>query len=93
MLIAPDDPARADVYAMEFSNEIALTGELSEIGLPVRRNVGRSHRRGLSAFVIGLLHGLAEMFAVTAEVAHEQSRDAGADHDVFLITWKEAAAA
>jgi iron complex outermembrane receptor protein len=38
---------RANVYAMEFDNEIALTGELSEIGLPVRRNVGRSHRRGL----------------------------------------------
>jgi iron complex outermembrane receptor protein len=39
--------ARADVYAMEFENEIALTGELSEIGLPVRRNAGRSHRRGV----------------------------------------------
>ena len=39
--------ARANVYAMEFSNEIALTGELSEIGLPVRRNVGPSHRRGV----------------------------------------------
>jgi iron complex outermembrane receptor protein len=38
---------RADVYAMEFDNEIALTGELSEIGLPVRRNTGRSHRRGV----------------------------------------------
>ena len=38
---------RADVYAMEFENEIALTGELSEIGLPVRRNTGRSHRRGV----------------------------------------------
>ena len=38
---------RADVYAMEFDNEIALSGELSEIGLPARRNVGRSHRRGL----------------------------------------------
>jgi iron complex outermembrane receptor protein len=38
---------RADVYAMEFANEIALTGELSEIGLPVRRNAGRSHRRGV----------------------------------------------
>jgi iron complex outermembrane receptor protein len=37
----------ADVYAMEFRNEIALTGELSEIGLPLRRNVDRSHRRGL----------------------------------------------
>ena len=37
----------ADVYAMEFRNEIALTGELSEIGLPLRRNVDRSRRRGL----------------------------------------------
>ena len=39
--------ARADLYAMEFANEIALSGELSEIGLPVRRNAGRSHRRGV----------------------------------------------
>ena len=37
----------ANLYAMEFRNEIALTGELSEIGLPLRRNVDRSHRRGL----------------------------------------------
>jgi iron complex outermembrane receptor protein len=37
----------ANVYAMEFRNEIALTGELSEIGLPLRRNVDRSHRRGV----------------------------------------------
>jgi iron complex outermembrane receptor protein len=39
--------ARADLYAMEFENEIALSGELSEIGLPARRNAGRSHRRGV----------------------------------------------
>jgi iron complex outermembrane receptor protein len=38
---------RANVYAMEFDNEIALSGELSAIGLPVRRNAGRSHRRGV----------------------------------------------
>ncbi len=37
----------ANVYAMEFRDEFALTGELSEIGLPVRRNVDRSSRRGL----------------------------------------------
>jgi iron complex outermembrane recepter protein len=37
----------ANVYAMEFRHEIALTGELSEIGLPLRRNVDRSRRRGL----------------------------------------------
>jgi iron complex outermembrane receptor protein len=32
---------------MEFRDEIALTGELSEIGLPLRRNVDRSYRRGV----------------------------------------------
>lgn len=37
----------ANVYAMEFHNEIASTGELSEIGLLLRRNVDRSHRRGI----------------------------------------------
>jgi iron complex outermembrane receptor protein len=59
---------RANVYAMEFSNEIALTGELSEIGLPVRRNTGGSHRRGLeldlswrpsSAWRLGATAGLS----------------------------------
>lgn len=38
---------QANLYAMEFSDEIALTGELSEIGLPLRRNVDESYRRGL----------------------------------------------
>jgi iron complex outermembrane receptor protein len=32
---------------MGFRDEIALSGELSEIGLPIRRNVPRSHRRGI----------------------------------------------
>jgi len=36
-----------NVYSMEFRNEIAATGELSEIGLPLRRNVARSFRRGV----------------------------------------------
>jgi iron complex outermembrane receptor protein len=43
----PTFTGRASVYAMEFQDEIALSGELSEIGLPVRRNAGRSHRRGV----------------------------------------------
>jgi len=43
----PGLAVQANVYAMEFRNEIALTGELSAIGLPLRRNVDRSHRRGL----------------------------------------------
>ena len=38
---------QANLYAMEFTDEIALTGELSEVGLPLRRNVDESYRRGL----------------------------------------------
>jgi iron complex outermembrane receptor protein len=38
---------RANLYDMEFRNEIALTGELSPIGLALRRNVEKSFRRGL----------------------------------------------
>lgn len=45
----------ANVYAMEFRDEIALTGELSEIGLPTRRNVDRSSRRGLELEVDWML--------------------------------------
>lgn len=37
----------ANLYAMEFRNEIAATGEQSEIGLTLRKNVDRSFRRGL----------------------------------------------
>ena len=37
----------ANVYAMEYHNEIASTGEINELGLLLRRNVDRSSRRGV----------------------------------------------
>ncbi len=37
----------ANLYAMEFHDEIAATGEQSEIGLTLRKNVDRSYRRGI----------------------------------------------
>jgi len=36
-----------NLYDMEFRDEIALTGEQSEVGLSIRRNAGQSFRRGL----------------------------------------------
>jgi iron complex outermembrane receptor protein len=42
---------RANGYSMAFRNEIAQTGELSEVGLPLRRNVDRSARRGVEVDV------------------------------------------
>ncbi|GLC27432.1 TonB-dependent receptor [Roseisolibacter agri] len=40
---------RANAYAMEFRNEIALVGLTTPLGYDVRRNVGRSYRRGVEA--------------------------------------------
>ncbi|MCB1008953.1 MAG: TonB-dependent receptor [Acidobacteria bacterium] len=37
----------AGLYAMEFRDEIAVTGELSDFGYPIRRNLPESSRRGL----------------------------------------------
>lgn len=37
----------ANVFNMEFSNEIAAIGKLSYIGLPLRKNVSQSYRRGI----------------------------------------------
>jgi iron complex outermembrane receptor protein len=38
---------KANLYSMEFRNEIAATGELSAIGQPLRKNVDKSFRRGI----------------------------------------------
>ncbi len=39
--------AQMNIYTMEFRDEIVLTGEQSEVGLSIRKNAGRSFRRGL----------------------------------------------
>jgi iron complex outermembrane recepter protein len=46
-LTRPNLSASLTGFAMEFRNEIAATGQLSDIGLPLRRNVGESYRRGV----------------------------------------------
>ena len=74
--------ARGDLYAMEFDNEIALSGELSEIGLPVRRNAGRSHRRGVE---LDLGYSPTPQWRIGANAAFSSNRiDAWTQHyDVY----------
>lgn len=43
----PNFEVAANVYAMEFRNEIVATGEQSEIGLSLHENAARSFRRGI----------------------------------------------
>lgn len=47
----------------------------------------QTHRRGLTRFVEGALDGLGRRFATPLEITLEASRDAGADHDIFLLEW------
>ena len=64
--------------------------ECTDLGPEELRLHYRSHRRGLSALVIGMREGLGEMFAVVVTITHEERLDEGADHDVFHIAWSEA---
>lgn len=50
----------------------------------------RTHRAGLSPFVLGLLSGLGRMFGQDMQVKHELRVSEGADHDRFLVEWKDA---
>jgi hypothetical protein len=61
----------------------------TEVALRQARLHYMSHRPGLSAFVIGLLEGLGEMFAVVVQIVYEQQVDGDADHAVFFVTWKD----
>lgn len=46
-----------------------------------------SKRVGLHDFVIGLLHGLAELYETPATIELVQSRENGSNHEVFKINW------
>ncbi|MEN9937042.1 MAG: hypothetical protein RLZZ387_3621 [Chloroflexota bacterium] len=49
-----------------------------------------SQRAGLAPMVVGLLKGLAVRFATPITVELIRSREAGDDHEVFLITFEGA---
>lgn len=46
-----------------------------------------THRDGLSAFVVGIIHGLGRLFGNPVEVIQIEHKQCGADHDVFLLRW------
>ncbi len=52
----------------------------------------RTHRAGLSDFVVGLLKGLGEHFDTPVAVTLLEEKAKGADHDVFEVRWGSAAA-
>jgi hypothetical protein len=51
----------------------------------------RTHRPGMTDFVVGLLKGLGEFYKTPVAVALIESKADGADHDVFDVIWATAA--
>lgn len=47
----------------------------------------QSKRQGLGPMVVGLVRGLGQMFDTAVTVRPAASREAGADHDEFLVTF------
>lgn len=50
-----------------------------------------THRSGLTAFVIGLVQGLGKLYSTPATCEISEQKEAGADHDVFLVSWNQPA--
>lgn len=48
----------------------------------------RSQREGLAPMVMGLVKGLGNRFDTEVDISQTQSRDAGADHDEFLVKYQ-----
>jgi len=72
----------ANVYAMEFRHEIASTGEYSDIGLLLRRNVDRSYRRGLEVDAT-YRATLRFRLRTTANLSRNRIRDWRQFYDVY----------
>lgn len=46
----------ANLYYMDYRNQLVLTGELNNVGAPIRRNSGNSYRLGLELDAVVRLH-------------------------------------
>jgi hypothetical protein len=78
-----------DRVATLFRNLQQPSFECERIGPGSVRLHYRSHRAGLTPFVVGLLEGLGRRFAITVSVRVVQSKSDGASHDVFAVEYPE----
>jgi hypothetical protein len=72
-----------------FPNLQPPTFSVSEVTDDSLRLHYMTHRGGLAAFVMGIVSGLGQFYGTPVKVTHEESKDKGAEHDVFLITWSD----
>jgi len=74
-----------NVYDMEFKNEIAAIGQLSYIGLPLRKNVASSYRRGIELnMTLEPLRGLS--LSTQANLSTNRIKSYTTDYDSVTYT-------
>lgn len=62
---------QAGIYYMDYRNQLVLTGELNDVGAPVRVNVDKSYRLGVET---SLDYRLSEKWALNANIAVSKNR-------------------
>tara|TARA_R100001369_G_scaffold87501_1_gene123117 strand:- start:1523 stop:3694 length:2172 start_codon:yes stop_codon:yes gene_type:complete len=70
--ISPDVQLNTNVYFMGYKDQLVLTGELNDVGAPLRANVGDSYRLGLE---IDATIALGNQFKIRPNVALSRNRN------------------
>jgi iron complex outermembrane recepter protein len=55
-LLSGNFQLNSNLYYMDYRNQLVLTGELNDVGAPIRRNSGNSYRLGLELDAVVVLH-------------------------------------
>jgi iron complex outermembrane receptor protein len=64
--VSPDVQVSTNVYYMNYKDQLVLTGELNDVGAPLRANVGDSYRLGLE---VDANIRLSNAFSITPNIA------------------------
>lgn len=64
--VSPDVQVSTNLYYMNYKDQLVLTGELNDVGAPLRANVGDSYRLGLE---IDANIRLSDVFSITPNIA------------------------
>jgi iron complex outermembrane receptor protein len=67
----PNGSLFVNLYYMNYRNQLVLTGEVNDVGNPLRRNVEKSYRRGIE---IGFEQKLSSKFTVGGNISLSQNR-------------------
>ena len=70
--ISPDVQLNTNVYFMGYKDQLVLTGELNDVGAPLRANVGDSYRLGLE---VDATIALGNQFKIRPNVALSSNRN------------------